>query len=126
NRTQMVRLPGGGRFECRTVDGAANPYLTIAAMLAAGLDGIENKLDPGKRNDDNLYEIPEDELKQRGIDLLPRSLAQAIDYLEEDEVVQGALGEVYAKYYIEVKRDEWRRYHNSVSQWEVDNYLGVY
>jgi glutamine synthetase len=126
NRTQMVRLPGGGRFECRTVDGAANPYLTIAAMLAAGLDGIEHKIDPGKRNDDNLYEIPEDELKRRGIDVLPRSLAQAIDHLEADEVVQSALGEVYASYYIQVKRDEWRRYHNSVSQWEVDNYLGVY
>jgi glutamine synthetase len=126
NRTQMVRLPGGGRFECRTVDGAANPYLTIAAMLAAGLDGIEHKIDPGKRNDDNLYEIPEDELKRRGIDVLPRSLAQAIDHLEADEVVQSALGEVYASYYIQVKRDEWWRYHNSVSQWEVDNYLGVY
>jgi glutamine synthetase len=126
NRTQMVRLPGGGRIECRTVDGAANPYLTMAAMLAAGIDGIENKIDPGKRNTDNLYEVPEDELRRRGIDVLPRSLAHAIDYLEQDEVVQGALGEVYAKYYIQVKRDEWRRYHNSVSQWELDNYLGVY
>jgi glutamine synthetase len=126
NRTQMIRLPGGGRIECRTVDGAANPYLTMAAMLAAGIDGIENKIDPGKRNTDNLYEVPEDELRRRGIDVLPRSLAHAIDYLEQDEVVQGALGEVYAKYYIQVKRDEWRRYHNSVSQWELDNYLGVY
>jgi glutamine synthetase len=126
NRTQMVRLPGGGRIECRTVDGAANPYLTMAAMLAAGIDGIENKIDPGKRNTDNLYEVPEDELRRRGIDVLPRSLAHAIDYLEQDDIVQGALGEVYARYYIQVKRDEWRRYHNSVSQWELDNYLGVY
>jgi glutamine synthetase len=126
NRTQMIRIPGPGRIECRTLDGAANPYLASAAMLAAGLDGIENKIDPGVRNDDNLYEIPEEELRRRGIGLLPRSLAQAIDYLEEDEVVKSALGPEYANYYIQVKREEWRRYHNSVSQWEIDTYLGVY
>jgi glutamine synthetase len=126
NRTQMIRMPGGGRFECRTVDGAANPYLTIAAMLAAGLDGIENKIDPGKRNTDNLYEAPEAELKRRKIELLPRSLAQAIDHLEQNKIVKAALGDKYANYYIKVKREEWRQYHNSVSQWEVDNYLGVY
>jgi glutamine synthetase len=126
NRTQMVRIPGPGRIENRTVDGAANPYLACAALLAAGLDGIEHQIDPGKRNDDNLYEVSEEELRRREIDLLPRSLAQAIDYFEQDEVVQEALGSEYAAYYIQTKRDEWRRYHNSVSQWELDNYLGVY
>ena len=126
NRTQMIRIPGPGRIENRTVDGAANPYLAIAAMLAAGLDGIEQQIDPGQRNDDNLYDLPEAELHKRQIEVLPRSLAQAIDYLEEDEVVRSALGERYADYYIQTKRDEWRRYHNSVSQWELDNYLGVY
>lgn len=126
NRTQMIRIPGPGRIENRTVDGAANPYLACAAMLAAGLDGIANQVNPGERNEDNLYEISEAELCRREIDILPRSLVQAIDSLEQDEVVKGALGSDYAKYYIQVKRDEWRRYHNSVSQWELDNYLGVY
>jgi len=126
NRTQMVRIPGAGRIENRTVDGAANPYLACAVLLAAGLDGIDQQIDPGKRNEDNLYELTEDELRQRQLDVLPRSLAQAIDYLEEDEVVKNALGSDYADYYIQTKRDEWRRYHNSVSQWELDNYLGVY
>jgi len=126
NRTQMIRIPGPGRIENRTVDGAANPYLTCAALLAAGLDGIEQQIDPGHRNDDNLYELSAAELRRRDIDLLPRSLTQAVDYLEQDEVVKGALGAAYADYYIQTKREEWRRYHNSVSQWEVDNYLGVY
>jgi glutamine synthetase len=126
NRTQMIRIPAGGRIECRTLDGATNPYLASAAMLAAGLDGIENKIDPGVRNDDNLYDVSESELRRRGIDLLPRSLIQAVDCLEEDEIVKEALGSTYANYYIQVKREEWRRYHNSVSQWELDNYLGVY
>lgn len=126
NRTQMVRIPGPGRIENRTIDGAANPYLACAALFAAGLDGIDNQLDPGKRNDENLYDLSEEELRKRQIDVLPRSLAQAIDFLEQDEVVKDALGADYADYYIQTKRDEWRRYHNSVSQWELDNYLGVY
>ena len=66
NRTQMIRVPGPGRMENRTADGAANPYLAFAATLAAGLDGIENKIDPGTRNDENLYEMPLDELRSRG------------------------------------------------------------
>ncbi len=126
NRTQMIRIPGPGRIENRTVDGAANPYLTCAALLAAGLDGIEQQIDPGERNDDNLYTLSAEELGARKIDTLPRSLAQAIDYLEADEVVKNALGADYAAYYIQTKREEWRQYHSSVSQWETDNYLGVY
>ncbi len=126
NRTQMIRIPGPGRLENRTVDGAANPYLACAAMLAAGLDGIEKKLDPGKRNDDNLYEVPEAELKRRGIGFLPTTLREALDCLEADKVVQEALGAEYAAYYIGVKREEWREYHQHVSQWELDKYLPIY
>ncbi|MBX3014915.1 MAG: type III glutamate--ammonia ligase [Caldilineaceae bacterium] len=126
NRTQMIRIPGPGRIENRTVDGAANPYLTCAALLAAGLDGIEKQIEPGYRNDANLYTMSPAELVEREIDQLPRSLAQAIDCLEQDEVVMGALGSSYAAYYIQTKREEWRRYHSSVSQWEIDTYLGVY
>lgn len=126
NRTQMVRIPGPGRIENRSLDGASNPYLTMAVMLAAGLDGIENKTDPGLRNDDNLYETPLEELNQRGIELLPLTLKEAVDYLAEDDVVKNALGAEYADYYIAVKNEEWRQYHSAVSQWEIDNYLEVY
>ncbi len=126
NRTQMIRIPGPGRIENRSLDGAANPYLAMAAMLAAGLDGIEHKADPGKRNDDNLYQVSEAQLKKRGIELLPRTLKEAIEHLAADDVVRGALGETYARYYIDVKNDEWMQYHGSVSQWEVDNYLAVF
>ena len=126
NRTQMVRIPAPGRIENRSSDGAANPYLVMAVMLAAGLDGIENKIDPGKRNDDNLYEVSEDELRRREIGVLPRSLKEAVDCLEADEVIKQALGSEYADYYIQVKNEEWRQYHNTVSEWEADNYLGLY
>ena len=126
NRTQMIRIPGPGRIENRIVDGAANPYLACAAMLAAGLDGIAHKMDPGPRNDDNLYEVPEDELRARGIGFLPTNLSEAVDALEQDAVIQSALGDEYAPYYIQVKRREWQQYHTSVSQWETNNYLGLY
>jgi glutamine synthetase len=126
NRTQMLRIPALGRVENRIVDGAANPYLACTAVLAAGLDGIERHLDPGQRNDDNLYEVPEAELRQRGIGFLPTTLSEALDHLERDAVITEALGADYAAYYLQVKREEWQRYHQSVSRWEIDNYLGVY
>ncbi|MBI4563449.1 MAG: type III glutamate--ammonia ligase [Planctomycetes bacterium] len=126
NRTQMIRIPAAGRIENRVIDGAANPYLACTLMIAAGLDGIENKMDPGKCNDDNLYEVPEDELQQRGIGFLPTTLDEALGHLERDEVLCGALGAQYAAYYIKVKREEWRQYHRSVSPWELDTYLGIY
>lgn len=126
NRTQMIRIPGPGRIENRVVDGAANPYLAMTALLAAGLDGIEHKIDPGPRNDDNLYDVPEEELHRRGIGFLPSNLKEALDHLEKDEVLCNALGKHYTEYYIAVKRDEWQQYHQSVSQWEIDRYLSVY
>ena len=126
NRTQMLRIPAPGRVENRIVDGAANPYLACAAVLAAGLDGMARRMDPGQRNDQNLYEVPEAELRQRGIGFLPTTLSEALDHLERDEVLIEALGTDYAAYYLQVKRDEWQRYHQSVSRWETDNYLSVY
>ena len=123
NRTQMIRIPGPGRIENRAVDGAANPYLAIAAMLAAGMDGIENKIDPGHANSENLYELPEEELRRRNITFLPTTLREALDCFEHDQVVQQALGREYAAYYADVKREEWRQYHQSISQWERDKYL---
>jgi glutamine synthetase len=126
NRTQMIRVPGPGRIEIRMVDAAANPYLACAAILAAGLDGIDNKIDPGVPNQDNLYEVPGEELHARGIGHLPATLQAAIDALSHDDVVRNSLGAGYADYYIQVKTDEWESYHNSVSQWELDHYLNVY
>ncbi len=123
NRTQMIRLPAPGRVENRVVDGAANPYLASAAILGAGFDGIENRIDPGEANTSNLYEASEDELARHGITFLPTTLREALDCLEEDAVVKEALGTEYAAYYIGVKGDEWRQYHQSVAQWEIDNYL---
>ena len=126
NRTQMIRIPAPGRIENRLGDGAANPYLAATVLLAAGLDGIENQIDPGVQNKDNLYEVPEDELQRRGIDSLPATLSEAADALDGNEIIKNALGNEYADYYIQVKRKEWRDYHLSISQWETDNYLGIY
>jgi len=126
NRTQMIRIPAPGRFELRVVDGAANPYLALAAILAAGLDGIASTIDPGPANHGNLYETPEEELGRRNIGFLPTTLAEALDAFEQDAVVQAALGTDYARYYVQVKREEWRQYNQSVSRWELEQYLPIY
>jgi glutamine synthetase len=127
NRTQMLRVPGHGRVEDRTIDGSCNPYLAATVVLAAGLDGIENRIDPGDPNPGNLYEMSEDELKRRGVDLLPANLLDATRELEKDEVIRAALGrgreEDYVDYFIRVKRDEWTRYHERVTPWELREYL---
>jgi glutamine synthetase len=127
NRTQMLRIPGPGRIEDRTIDGSANPYLAAATVLAAGLDGIENGLEPGEPNAENLYSHSYEELTGRGLKTLPANLLEAIGELENDSVLRAALGkgrgEDYVDYYARVKRDEWFRYHEQVSAWEVNEYL---
>jgi glutamine synthetase len=127
NRTQMYRIPGPGRIEDRSVDGSCNPYLAATAILAAGLDGIENKLDPGEPNSENLYGVPFEELTARGLQTLPSNLLEATNELERDEVLRRALGrgrdEDYVDYFIRVKREEWRRYHEQVTPWELREYL---
>ena len=127
NRTQMLRIPGHGRVEDRTIDGSCNPYLASTVVLAAGLDGIENRLDPGDPNPGNLYEMSEDELTRRGVDLLPANLLDATRELEKDDVIRAALGrgkdEDYVDYFIRVKREEWTRYHEQVTPWELREYL---
>src|SRR4029453_8859501 len=127
NRTQMLRIPAPGRIEDRTVDGSCNPYLAATAVLAAGLDGIANGLDAGEPNSENLYSFSSDELTGRGLQSLPASLAEAVGELEQDDVLRAALGkagdEDYLDYYARVKREEWFRYHEQVSAWEVREYL---
>src|SRR5262245_14521229 len=127
NRTQMLRIPAPGRIEDRTVDGSANPYLAAAAVLASGLDGIEKGLDAGDPNSENLYSFSYDELTARGLRSLPANLLEAIGELEADDVLRAALGrgrgEDYVDYYAKVKRDEWFRYHEQVTDWEIREYL---
>ncbi|MGH3034770.1 MAG: type III glutamate--ammonia ligase [Gaiellaceae bacterium] len=127
NRTQMLRIPGPGRVEDRTIDGACNPYLAATVVLAAGLDGIAEGIDPGDPNADNLYAVSYDELQGRGLETLPTNLLSATLELEQDEVMRRALGrgrdEDYVDYYVRVKRDEWNRYHEQVTPWEVAEYL---
>jgi len=127
NRTQMFRVPEPGRFECRLVSGAVNPYLGLAGLIAAGLDGIRRKLDPGPPNTGrNMYALSRDELCAGRLRLIPQSLPEALAAFEEDPVVRGALGPALATVFLEVKRQEWVRYHSTISPWEIDHYLALF
>lgn len=122
NRTSMVRVPYG-RLELRLADGSSNPYLVTSAIIAAGLDGVERKLDPGKPNNDNLYTYSDADLKKHGISVLPQNLKEAIDALAKDKVICDALGEDLCGEFIDLKRREWIEYSRHVSDWEVNRYL---
>jgi glutamine synthetase len=127
NRTQMLRIPAPGRIEDRTIDGSANPYLAAAAVLAAGLDGIEHGTDADEPNSENLYSHSYEDLTALGLHTLPANLLEAIGELERDDVLRAALGrgraEDYVDYYARVKRDEWFRYHEQVTAWEIKEFL---
>jgi glutamine synthetase len=123
NRTNSVRVPaGGGRCESRNADGAVNPYLAAALVLAAGLEGIREGLDPGNPNEDNLYDISEAERQKRGIEFLPQTLQEAVAAFAEDPLVEQALGKELKEEFIRYKTEEWQAYHLTVSKWEVDRY----
>ncbi|HEX4151554.1 MAG TPA: type III glutamate--ammonia ligase [Steroidobacteraceae bacterium] len=122
NRTACVRVPFG-RLEVRLPDSGCNPYLVSAALIAAGLDGIDRKLDPGPPQNINMYELTPEQLKDKGIKLLPQSLNEAIDALEADPVICGGLGEGLAREFIRLKRMEWTEYSRHVSEWESKRYL---
>ncbi len=127
NRTHMYRTPDPGRFECRVVSGAVNPYLGLAGFIAAGLDGIERGLDPGDPYiGRNMYATPLEEARREGLRFLPQSLSEALDEFERDEVVQAGLGSELAAEFLRIKRTEWVRYHSDVSDWEVDQYLTLF
>jgi len=121
NRSSMVRIPGG-RLELRLPDGACNPYLATAAVIAAGLDGIENDLDPGRPHNINLYELSAQELKDEGIEILPQNLHEALRELEKDTLLREALGPV-ADEFLKLKHMEWVEYMRHVSDWELKSYL---
>jgi glutamine synthetase len=122
NRTQMIRTPDAGHVEDRTVSAAFNPYLAFAAYLYAGLDGIKQRTDPGEPNRGNMYEMSLDEMTRRKVRVLPQSLDEALGELEDDPVIQAALGPIYPEF-LRLKRAEWNDYHRQVSAWEVERYL---
>ena len=130
NRSALIRVPSPSpgrpqstRVELRCPDGTANPYLALAAMLAAGLDGIERKLEPPEPVEENVYQFEDLQLEQRHIVRLPGSLSEALDALEQDEVVLKALGEHAAQALVRAKRAEWEDYRSRVSDWELERYL---
>ena len=122
NRTACVRVPYG-RLEFRLTDGGCNPYLATAALLAAGMDGVARKLDPGPPNNENLYEWSPEKLRESGITLLPQHLGEAIQALEGDTVIRDALGANLFNEYLKLKRMEWVEYSRHVSVWEQTRYL---
>lgn len=119
NRTHMIRIPDGGRFEFRLADGAANPYLLQAGILAAGLDGIRQRRDPGQRLDINMYT---DGHNVEGVKRLPLNLLDALRALEASPVLNEALG-AFVPSYLKLKRQEWDDYCRHLTQWERDTTL---
>ena len=130
NRSPLVRVPAARgvatRVELRMPDPAANPYLALAVMLRAGLDGIEKKMDPGPPVNKNIYKMSHRERRHLRIDELPGNLSEALDAMEKDDLVLETLGDHIVRHFVEAKRNEWFEYIKHVSPWEVDRYLGVY
>ncbi len=130
NRTQMIRVPEPDRLEVRLGDGAANPYLMFAAMLACGMDGVDNHTDPGAVNTANLFALAPSEVAARGIETLPPTLLHAAENLLKDDVLAEGLGMTsegpYRDYFAEVKRKEFMAHHHQVTQAEVDLYLTMF
>lgn len=122
NRTHMIRIPEAGRFEFRLADGAANPYLLPAAVLAAGMDGMVNKRDPGKRLDINMYTDGHTVTEAKR---LPLNLLDALRALESSTILRGALGDELVNGFLKLKTIEWNDYSRFLTQWERDNTLDI-
>lgn len=130
NRSPLIRIPDrrglGTRVELRMPDPSANPYLALAVMLAAGLDGIETQADAREPVNTNIWEMSHREKRRLRIDDLPHDLNEACDELEKDAVIMDALGEHVARQFLAAKRMEWREYITQVHPWELETYLGKY
>jgi len=120
NRTHMVRIPDPGRFEIRLMDGATNPYLLQAAIIAAGLDGVANNRNPGKRVDLNMYT---EQHKLKKVRKLPANLLDAIRLLDASKVARSAFGDEFVDSYVKLKNEEWQRFTRAITQWERDHTL---
>jgi glutamine synthetase len=116
----------GGRCESRNADSSMNPYLASALCLAAGLEGIRERLDPGAPHAENLYELSDAELAAAGVQPLPRTLGEAVDAFEADPFVERVLGTALKNEFIKYKRAEWTEYHQHVSDWEIRRYARLF
>ncbi len=127
NRSALIRIPAargaGTRLELRNPDPTANPYLAIAVMLKAGLDGIKNEIEPPEEVLDNIYEMSAARKADLDIESLPANINEAVNLLLEDDVITGVLGEHVLEHFVAAKKVEWDAYRTQVSQWELDNYL---
>jgi glutamine synthetase len=134
NRSALIRVPKASpgrsveatRVEVRCPDPSSNTYLAFAAMLAAGLDGVDKKMELGEPVEESLFEMSPATLAEKGIRELPGTLGEAIDELEKDEVICKALGEHVLSRFVEAKRAEWDEYRTQVTSWEVDRYLDAF
>ena len=133
NRSALIRVPrytpgreGSTRCELRCADPTTNPYLAFALMLAAGMDGIKNRTELPEPMEENIFDLTESDLKLRNISTLPGTLWEALNELQNDKVIRGALGETAFQKYYDAKMKEWIDYSASVSQWEMDQYLEIF
>jgi glutamine synthetase len=130
NRSPLVRVPAARgvatRIELRMPDPSCNPYLALAVMLRAGLDGIEKKIDPGPPVNKNIFAMSHRERRHLRIDELPQNLSEALDELEKDDIVRETLGDHLFEHFVTAKREEWLDYIKHVSPWEVGRYLELY
>jgi glutamine synthetase type III len=122
NRTHMVRVPGPGRFELRLPDGAANPYLLQAVIIAAGLDGIHSKADPGKRHDIDMYTQGH---TVKNAPKLPLNMLDALREYDKDKTLKAMMGEEFSSAYLKLKHKEWDSFVSHFSRWEHENTLDI-
>jgi glutamine synthetase len=132
NRSALVRVPmyhpgkeQATRCELRCPDPSCNPYLTFAAMLHAGLEGIEKGYECPQPMETNLYDLSHDERAARGVQQLPETLGEAIEDLASSDLVRRALGDHIFERYVDLKREEWEDYRVQVSRWELERYLPI-
>jgi len=130
NRSPLIRIPAsrqeGTRVELRNPDPACNPYLSLACMLAAGLDGIENNLTPPASVESNIYHMNGEDRMSAGIESLPSDLSEAIKLMQDDELVKATLGDHIMENYVTAKIEEWDEYRTQVYSWELEKYLDEY
>jgi glutamine synthetase len=130
NRSSLIRVPAGRglstRLEFRSPDPTCNPYLAFAAILAAGLDGINKSIDPGEPVDQNVYHLSESERQSLGIKTLPANLKEALDFLEDDKVIREALGEHVFENIMRLGMMEWEAYNTFVHPWEIERYINPF
>ena len=130
NRTPLIRVPAareaGTRVELRCPDPSSNPYLVLACLLQAGIEGIKKNLQPPAQVEANIFHMTDEERNAQGIDNLPNNLYEAVNLMKESTLVKEALGDHIFNKYVEAKAAEWNDYRIHVHDWEINNYLNKY